>query len=463
MSFMGNVMTYLAPRQGRFAIVLLVSFCLTVLFFVMSVQGGQSASDKAAAQELANRLADEISVPLAMNDRVSLAVTAERFLSDPRLTYVGIYDENGTLIVPVGEDIDAAAITTDVTDGETRFGQVAVKTLPISRAGVILQYWLFLLAVLFLHALVWLIYAYVARPTAALKASIAHEVREKLLAQKLISPEQAQTLTQSLTDNPPEDSFTAASETADTKPETKKMVTVGAFLKDKLGTKKDDKAKDYLADETTEETAKADTAKAPLATPEQAERLKVTVRFVDRHGLLDVLMRDRGVAYFALCDQLLQKTLDVLLDDPVLTGVGVASLSPFDESGAVIILERHAPSAKLSLAAAMLGKLLVLINQVVYEKHRELAYFALPMKTITSDEMRALAADKLLMKYSHKSLLLVGAKDAGEVASFMNLKALPEPNGIYERECRILTAVSDGMAEKLLGMRRKVLLGEFEA
>ncbi|MDO4427394.1 MAG: hypothetical protein Q4B88_04625 [Moraxella sp.] len=455
-------MTYLAPRQGRFAIVLLVSFCLTVLFFVMSVQGGQSASDKAAAEQLAGRLADEISVPLAMNDRVSLAVIAERFLSDPRLSYVGIYDEKGTLIVPVGDDIDAAAITTDVTDGETHFGQVAVKTLPISRAGVILQYWLFLLAVLFLHALVWLIYAYVARPTAALKASIAYEVREKLLAQKLISPEQAQTITQSL-NTLPEDDFTAEAETADAKPE-KKMVTVGAFLKDKLGAKKDNKAKNALTDEIAVETdAKADTIKAPLATSEQAERLKVTVRFVDRHGLLEVLMRDRGAAYFALCDQLLQKTLDTLLDDPVLTGVGVASLSPFDESGAVIILERHAPSAKLSLAAAMLTKLLVLINQVVYEKHRELAYFALPMKAIASDEMRALAADKLLMKYSHKNLLLVGAKDAGEVASFMNLKALPEPNGIYERECRILTAVSDGMAEKLLGMRRKVLLGEFEA
>lgn len=420
-------MTYLAPRQGHFAIIVLISFCLHLLFFVVSTEQALQRHHQEAAQKLIVQLSEDVAVPLSANDRVSLAMLAERAVSEPSVAYVGIYDAHEQLIVPMGDELESDGVRQTVTNGSHALGQVVLKTVPVNRASLIGQSWMFVLAVLVLHSLLWLIYGYIARPTNALQQEIARRVRDQLLAQRLL---------------PNDYSSESPINVADDAMPTAKA-TVDSFLKDKLG----------------KPAANPTNPKQVSAADKTTQAMIVQVAFVDKNGLLEVLSAERREAYFALCDQLLQKTLATLGQSSLGQGIDMTQTQRFDNDGAMIRLDQIHDGALLAQTAAVLIKLIVLVNQAVVAKHRELGYFALPMKAIASDESRVLAAQKLLEKH-HDTLVLMSANDVGIIAKTMNVVALSDVahGGLYERECRRLMAVSESMAQRLIDLRRKVLL-----
>lgn len=445
-------MTYLAPRQGRFAFVILCSFCLHVLFFVISAEQSLENRDKAVAQTFLTQLSDEATVPLSVHDDVSLAVIAERVLADPSVAYVAFYNDKNELVVPVGDKVVGTAVETSIHEGDRVLGKVVIQTTPISRARLMSEYWLFLLSALIIHSLVWLVYGYIARPTKRLQAEIARDVRESLLAQQLL-PQQS-------TPNEP----SAPTQTPSVKPDTpahSSKSTVQSFLRTKLKGDKQPKPADVSAD-TAQALAQdgdtpsqeADTAQDTISS--ETNNMTVQVAFVDKHGLLNMLIEERGQVYFSLCNQMLQKILVVVSTHPDFAGVHIAQTVSLDEHGTHIYLEKHSETANLARAGAILTKLIVLVGQVVYQRHRELGLFALPLKAIASDDTRLLIAQKVLEKH-HEALILMNAKDVDVVATMMNLTALPSPVGIYEKECRILGAVSEQLANTLLELRRQVL------
>lgn len=449
-------MTYLAPRQGRFAFIILCSFCLHVLFFVISAEQSLENRDKAVAQTFLTQLSDEATVPLSVHDDVSLAVIAERVLADPSVAYVAFYNANDELVVPVGDELESEPMETRIHEGDRVLGKVIIQTTPISRARLMGEYWLFLLSALIVHSLVWLVYGYVARPTKRLQAEIARDVRDKLLAQQLL-PQQFVFNAESATSN------TQPSKTPNTKDDTSinpKKSTVQSFLKDKL--KGDKQPTPKPADKPADTIVQDNNLQQGVSTqnPENAssetKNMTVQVAFVDKHGLLNMLIEERGQVYFSLCNQMLQKILMAVSKHPDFAGVHIAQTASLDEHGTHIYLEKHSETANLPKASTILAKLIVLVGQVVYKRHRELGLFALPLKAIVSDDTRLLIAQKVLEKH-HETLILMNAKDTEVVATLMNLMALPSPVGIYEKECRILGAVSDDVADILIELRRQVL------
>lgn len=421
-------MTYLAPRQGRFAFVLLCSFCLHVLFFVISAEQSLEKRDKAIAENFLTQLSDESAVPMSVHDEVSLAVLGERVVADPSVAYVAFYDANNDLLVPVGDKVAGEGVATPIYEGNRTLGKVVIQTTQISRARLLGEYWLFVLATLITHSLVWLVYGYIARPTRRLQVEIARGVRDKLLTQQLLPHGQGTT-------KPAEQ----PSPQPTAEPTTAPKSTVQSFLRDKLKVNTSSTPVENIADSVGE-----------------TKSMTVQVALVDKHGLLDMLIEERGQMYFSLCNQMLQKILMVVSAHPVFAGVRIAQTASLNEHGTHIYLEKHTETANLAKASAILTKLIVLVGQVVHKRHRELGLFALPLKAIASDDTRLLIAQKVLEKH-HETLILMSAKDTEIIATMMNLTALPSPVGIYEKECRILGAVSDDVANILIELRRQVL------
>ncbi len=416
-------MTYLAPRQGQFAVLLLISFCLHCVFFVVSADGVAKKQNDALVQQLSAQLTDEMQIPLQANDKVAMAVISQRYQALPSVDYVGIYN-NDDLLAQAGELNDTAGTTLDVRSNTQVLGQVVLKTTAMSRAGVIANYWLFLLASLVLHAMLWMIYGYIARPSAQTMPSTSSDN----------TTSQSVNLTQSQAglnanglngDNTSHDS--------DHHNQSIKRavgLNVNEFLKNKLGNKADDNG--------------------------NTDSVWVNIVFHDKHGTLPLLIEDKAAIYFALCDELLDKTLQALLGETLLAGVAVAQIQYFDQTGAVVELQKTSDTAKVALAGAMLAKLLVLVNEVVYQKQRELSQFGLPIKAIAYSNPQ-LKPQKLLYKHPKPSLICFNNETTQMVAKLMNLESLPNPTNAYEKKCYAMTALSNGMANQLTRLRKQIL------
>ena len=125
-------MTYLAPRQGLFAIIILVSFCLQTLLLVISTDQQLSNSRALKGEQMVAQLIDEARLSLENKDRVSLSVIANRYTSEQDVTRILIKDNNDEVLVPVGnapmqqgDTISQIATNGDAVHGS--FGCVVVQ------------------------------------------------------------------------------------------------------------------------------------------------------------------------------------------------------------------------------------------------------------------------------------------------------------------------------------------------
>ena len=95
-----------------------------------------------------------------------------------------------------------------------------------------------------------------------------------------------------------------------------------------------------------------------------------------------------------------------LLKQPLLLGISAVNEPHFDENGAIAVLKADNSHAKVALAGVMLGKLYLMLNKIIHDKHIELSRFALPAKVGVSDEAQAEAMTQLLASVGKKEQML---------------------------------------------------------
>lgn len=132
-------MTYLAPRQGLFAIILLVSFCLQTLLLVISTDQQLSKSRALKGEQMVAQLIDEARLSLENKDRVSLSVIANRYTSEQDVTRILIKDNNDDILVPVGNAPmqQGDTIRQIATNGDSVIGSVSLTLKDISKGEII--------------------------------------------------------------------------------------------------------------------------------------------------------------------------------------------------------------------------------------------------------------------------------------------------------------------------------------
>lgn len=417
-------MTYPAPRQGAFAVIILISFCITLLAFVIiSEQSWQKRQDE-AVYFIANQIATDSSLPITINDKVSLSVLADKYLIDGTIGFVGFYAHDGAPLISVGNESNHA-VQMNIQQGNSVLGSVKVTSTPISRAKIIADGWLFVLTSLVLHILLWLLYGYMARPSTRTIDDIAKTTRDRLIAQGVLEAHTPNTQTNSI----------------------KSAQNVDEYLKSKAHTA------DLSQTNTTQADNSAISFKEKIA---QADSV-VMITFDDAHNFLDLVADDLSVPYFVLCDELLERCTHQLLQLPNFAHVRMTQIDKFSKSGACVYLANTAEDGRAVLAAAVLAKMIPIANKIIYDKHRDIHKFALPMRALAANSQKAMNAKKhLLGRYNEPSQLLVDADAAKSISAVMNLIAPKKPASIHEKECRFIGDVSDTLSGQLQKIITKV-------
>jgi hypothetical protein len=509
-------MTYLAPRQGLFAIILLVSFCLQTLLLVISTDQQLSESRAQKGEQMVAQLIDEARLSLENKDRVSLSVIANRYTSEQDVTRILIKDNNDDILVPVGNAPmqQGNTISQIATKGDAVIGSVSLTLKDISKGEIITMQWPFVIGTMLLHLLLWLIYGYIARPTKeqinALSRDIEdlHREQYRQIDQRGHYRENArgyaddgkgkrsddfETADKDL--NLTDSQANASGETNDTTTRTRKIDVhneVNAYLRAQQNqeataettavnsdrtsenhtdyqvtnaTHYEELDTDNGAHKTTRSASQLSTNKlsnAKLSATRAFDTVSVQIVFHDEFNMLERLAPSQRLPYLALCTQLLNQAMTELLKQPLLMGVSAMNEPRFDENGACALLKADNSHAKVALAGVMLGKLYLMLNKIIHDKHIELSRFALPAKAGVSDDAQADAMSQLLQSVGKKEQMLILLPNAGlkQISNHVQVHSIMRPTTVYERECAIFDGGNDAMIQRLADVRNAVLMIE---
>ena len=497
-------MTYLAPRQGLFAIILLVSFCLQTLLLVISTDQQLSNSRAQKGEQMVAQLIDEARLSLENKDRVSLSVIANRYTSEQDVTRILIKDNNGDILVPVGNAPmqQGDTISQIATKGDAVIGSVAMTLKDISKGEIIAMQWPFVIGSMVLHLLLWLMYSYIARPTREQINAISRDVQDlhreqykafdqrgydRELERHQSAPSAADSGIDSSSQsaslmsggrsvltgqNIPPDSSTASHPQSNThKLDIHSAVNQYVRTQQNQDTTLDGHDtidNDTSTSQTTDIHDKSDKNDASshsgnasrLSANRPFDVVSVQIVFHDEFNMLERLAPSQRLPYLALCTQLLNQAVTELLKQPLLLGVSAINEPHFDERGAYVMLKADNSHAKVALAGVMLAKLYLMLNKIIHEKHIELSRFALPAKAGVSDNAQVEAMTHLLDSVGKKEQMLILLPNGGlkQISHHVQVQNIMRPTTIYERECAIFEGGNDAMIQRLADVRNAVLM-----
>ncbi|MFZ2842702.1 hypothetical protein [Psychrobacter sp.] len=528
-------MTYLAPRQGLFAIILLVSFCLQTLLLVISTDQQLSNSRAQKGEQMVAQLIDEARLSLENKDRVSLSVIANRYTSEQDVTRILIKDNNGDILVPVGNAPmqQGDTISQIATQGDAVIGSVALTLKDISKGEIIAMQWPFVIGMMLLHLLLWLLYSYIARPTREQINAISRDIQDLHRKQNIQVDqrgydrefERRQTDVSAATNesdtsqnnsainegrNPTDQQgHSQASESESNRPKANaRKLDIHSAVNQYVRTQQNqdtalnansiaDGIADGIVNDTVNDThgtnvAASDTIEnhvvnhavdsrqnamsgadgshksnntSRLSATRPFDSISVQIVFHDEFNMLERLAPSQRLPYLALCTQLLNQAVTELLKQPLLLGVSALNEPYFDESGAYVMLKADNSHAKVALAGVMLGKLYLMLNKIIHDKHIELSRFALPAKAGVSDNAQVEAMTHLLDSVGKKEQMLILLPNGGlkQISNHVQVQSIMRPTTVYERECAIFDGGNDAMIQRLADVRNAVLMIEESA
>ena len=481
-------MTYLAPRQGLFAIILLVSFCLQTLLLVISTDQQLSKSRALKGEQMVAQLIDEARLSLENKDRVSLSVIANRYTSEQDVTRILIKDNNDDILVPVGNAPmqQGDTIRQIATNGDSVIGSVSLTLKDISKGEIIAMQWPFVIGTMLLHLLLWLVYGYLARPTKEQINALSRDIQDLHREQYMQIDQRSydREFERRATDTDRETSEHSGESATDSQPANAHKLDVHSEVNQYLRTQQNQAATDTTGsdsqpiDSTTEERAEHDAAngaaqdeisRAPksgsasrLSATRSFDSVRVQIVFHDEFNMLERLAPAQRLPYLALCTQLLNQAVTELLKQPLLLGVSAMNEPRFDDTGASVLLKADNSHAKVALAGVMLGKLYLMLNKIIHDKHIELSRFALPAKAGVSDDAQAQAMTQLLHSVGKKEQMLILLPNAGlkQISHHVQVQSIMRPTTVYERECAVFDGGNDSMIQRLADVRNAVLMIE---
>ena len=451
-------MTYLAPRQGLFAIIVLVSFCLQTLLLVISTDQQLTKNREQKGEQIIAQLLDESRLSLENKDRVGLSVIANRYTSEQDIASLVIKDGKGEVLVPVGNAPMQQGITLTqiATEGDTVIGSVALTLKDISKGEIIAMQWPFVIGSLIFHLLLWVAYGYIARPTKEQINALSRDIDnfrrhnsgthmgdadDNISSGRLTHT----TIGEGQAVHSEVDNFLQSQHTHDQ--------NVPSFIKNSSTS-----SNDTAYNKIDEDNAVMPNV-AKLSATRAFDSVSVQIMFHDEYRMLERLTPEMRNPYLALCTQLFNQALTELLKQPLLSGVSAVNSPVFDEHGACAVLKANGSHAKVALAGVMLAKLYLMLNKIIHDKHIELSRFALPAKAGVSDQ--ELAMKQLLKTVGRKEQLLILVPNAGlkQISNHVQVQNIKRPTTVYERECAVFDGGNAAMMDRLADVRDAVLMG----
>ena len=454
-------MNHLAPRQGKFAIVLLISFCLHFLMLTFSSEKSQYEQRTQKGEKIVEQLAKEAMVGITSQDRISLSVLANRYQVDQEVAKIVISDQNNQPLVQTGQAQNEVGQVIDkpIIQNNQVLGHATIIMKAVSKGEIVSSQWLFVLGSAILHGFLWLIYGYMARPTQEQLAQLGEKVQQHIaLARGGLAPPNPVLTADGELQLDEDTLYNIGDSSATAQP-----AATGKTINDFLNREKSKSAKDNPQAQSTATEATDNLAQETTVDSQKQPEIELQIHFYDQYHLLKRVAPEVAKPYFQLCNQLLMRASNSLFNSSnnvlnrYIKDVYIKDNSHFNAKGAVIHLAGK--PEQLPLAAVLLSKLLIILNQVVYEKHRELSRFALPLTIGTSmshqfDDVQKLMAnhakeDGLLLLYPLDLLKTLDGK--------VQFKNLQHPTTITEREMVWYNGLSESLMTELIAKRDDIL------
>lgn len=507
-------MTYTAPRQGLFAIIILISFILHSVLMVFSLEQQLNANREHKAKQLISELAETTGVALYQDDRVSLSVIADHLGNDIDVTRLTLLDNAGNILVQTGNAPLQAGTThhKPVLLQNNKVGDVELTIKRTSKGEMVKTLWPFELGALIVHLLIWLLYGHIARPTKGQLQRLSRDIHDYyVLHYDMANNDMANNQQHGGVhfsyddrhdrhdDTPNTDNNTASlsvdesSQPATSQPDHGHVYDdvssqVSRFLKRgqfKPNTQKDTDQNSPPTDNPVankaqpsswQDSTKHQTHQQNLVNPNGAKQTRhiptntdtpivVAFMFADEHRLLSKLSPQIAQPYLTLCNDLLQTASLELLRQPSFQGVQLQSLEHFaiNHPARITLNVKQGfdnANSKLAQASVMLAMLCMMLNKIIFDRHRELKRFALPINTTIAHTEQSDGIVHLLKGrfQEHQTYVLLPTQELTQIQQRIQLTQLNNPKSVYERECRRIIGADDDTINRLTSLRNDIML-----
>lgn len=407
-----------APRQGLFASLLIVSFALHTFLLVLATTHQLNENRANQGQLITSQLVTDSLSELEPPNRVSLALLANRYATNPSVASIRILDAKAQVLATSGltKTREGEVFVRDALQNEKKVGVIEITLIEPSIGEILRTQWLAILFSFIIHGLLWVAYRAVARPSRTeYLARINNESRLKF---------EIQTLTQAL--------------------EQEKHNAALAIAQAQQAVKNKAKEKEHKP--------------AVL----ESDSLSLNIQFYDPKQLLDSVNKTVSVPYFNLCQIFLNKATELCVQRYKLNSSDICTVHKFDEKGATISITADKPNALACLT--MISAVFQLLSEVLYRRYREEKRFVLQTRSAIASKVEEMqlssvqAAERLTQHLVAKeSALHVPNTLLKDVSDHFQLVSMPNPTNVLTRHAFVVNGMDAESAELAQTFRTEIL------
>ncbi|WP_216937612.1 MULTISPECIES: hypothetical protein [unclassified Acinetobacter] len=407
-----------APRQGLFASLLIVSFALHTFLLVLATTHQLNENRASQGQLITSQLVTDSLSELEPPNRVSLALLANRYATNPSVASIRILDAKGQVLATGGltKTRDGEVFVRDALQNEKKVGLIEITLIEPSIGEILRTQWLAILLSFIIHALLWVAYRAVARPSRTeYLARINNESRLKF---------EIQSLTQAL--------------------EQEKHNAALAIAQ---------------AQQTVKNKAKEKEHKPAVL---ESDSLSLNIQFYDPKQLLDSVNKTVSVPYFNLCQIFLNKATELCVQRYKLNSSDICTVHKFNEKGATISIALDKPNALACLT--MISAVFQLLSEVLYKRYREEKRFVLQTRSAIASkveemQLSSVQASERLSQHlvAKESALHVPNSLLKDVSDHFQLVSMPNPTNVLTRHAFVVNGMDAETAELAQTFRTEIL------
>ena len=412
-----------APRQGLFASLLIVSFAFHTFLLVLATTHQLNENRANQGQLMTSQLVTDSLSELEPANTVSLALLVNRYATNPSIASIRILDAKNQVLATGGQSRtrEGEVFVRDAIINEKKVGSIEITLIQPSIGEILRTQWLATLLSLLVHALLWLAYRAIARPSRSeYLARINNESRLK---------HELQALTQALEQEKHQTALALAQAQQQPKP------------------------------------VMSPKANKAIEQSQEQNNIALNIQFYDPKQLLDTVTQSVSVPYFSLCQIFLNKSIELCVQHYKLNRSDIQTVQPFHEDGATLSIAANTPNAAACMA--MIGTVFQLLSEVLYKRYREEKRFVLQTRSGLSTAVEAMqlsavqAAERLVHQLSaRENAVHLPNELLDQLSAHYELVSMPNPTNVLMRHAFMINGMDSQSAELAQSLRTEILKGK---
>ncbi|WP_111860822.1 hypothetical protein [Acinetobacter sp. CFCC 10889] len=411
-----------APRQGLFASLLIISFALHTFLLVVATTHQLNENRASQGQLMTSQLVADSLTELEPANTVSLALLANRYATNPSVASIRILDSQKQVLATSGlaKTRQGEVFVRDALQNEKKVGSIEITLIKPSIGEILRTQWLAILFSFILHALIWLAYRAIARPTRSeFLARLNKEARLKHEIQQLMEALEAEKADKTL-------AIAQAKQQVKPKP-----------LKVEL----------------------------PVEFNKEQAAIALNIQYYDPKQLMNTVNQSVSVPYFNLCQIFLNKSIELSAQHFKLNSKDFVIHQEFNQQGSLVTVAADKPSAAHCIL--MIGSVFQLLSDVLYKRYREDKRFVLQTRCAVTTDVEAMqldamqAADRLTHHLIAKEMALYLSNDLlKQIGENYQLVSMPNPTNVLTRHAFMINGMNAESAELAQNIRTEILKGK---